>query len=171
MIFSLVIIMSEEYEITRYLNSKQWEEKRNRKQYNKLKSYGKEKYTGMQVGGKHYWSYEDGKWFEIKKSPDEWKITFNCIKQRYNKAPAKSGARVGTKYHWYIIADQIAEKLDANSYMTTMKGVKYKIGHQRPYWKSFSYEYPEQDSYKQKVIDVLERTLAQLKGDPNEFKK
>lgn len=157
--------MSEEYEITHFLNSEELKEKQRNNKYDRLKKYGNKKYTGMKVGGKHYWRYDEGKWYEVKKSPDEWKITFNCVKQRYHKAPINSGASVGTKYHWYIIADQIAEKLDANSYITMMKGLKYKIGHQRPYWKNFSYKYPEQKSYKQKVIEVLERTLVQLKND------
>ncbi|MFX1275071.1 MAG: hypothetical protein ACFFAT_08515, partial [Promethearchaeota archaeon] len=73
------------------------------------------------------------------------------------------GANIGTKYHWYIIADQIATKLDSNSYMTQMKGIKFKIGHKRPHWKTFSYNYPEQQSYKERLISTLEYVLEQLK--------
>jgi len=157
--------MSEEYEITRFLNSKKFKEKFDEKEYDKIKKYKGNTYTGMRVGGRHYWNYDNGKWYEVKTSPEKWNITFNSIKRRYHKAPINSGASIGTKYHWYIIADQIAEKLDSNSYMTTMKGLKFKIGHQRPYWKNFSYEYPEKQSYKQRVIEVLEKTLKQLKGE------
>ncbi|MFO7796554.1 MAG: hypothetical protein ACQERB_01480 [Promethearchaeati archaeon] len=157
--------MSEEYEITHFLNSNEFKEKFDNKEYNTLKKYKGKTYTGMRVGGKHYWNYDNGKWYEVKTSPEKWNITFNSIKRRYHKSPINSGASIGTKYHWYIIADQIAEKLDSNSYMTTMKGLKFKIGHQRPHWKHFSYKYPEQLSYKQRVIEILEKTLKQLKGE------
>ena len=157
--------MLEEYEITHYLDSKEFKENLKKKDYDKLKRYKGNVYTGMRVGGTHYWNYNNGKWYEVKLSPEKWNITFNSLKKRYHNAPINSGASIGTKYHWYIIADQVAEKLDSDSYMTTMKGFKYKIGHQRPNWKHFSYEYPEQDSYKQKVIEILENTLKQLKEE------
>jgi hypothetical protein len=63
------------------------------------------------------------------------------------------------------MADQIATKLDANSYMTKLKGVKFKIGHKRPNWKNFSYDYPEQESYKERIIKALEDTLDKLKNE------
>ncbi|MBD3211585.1 MAG: hypothetical protein GF311_03175 [Candidatus Lokiarchaeota archaeon] len=158
---------SEKYDIIEFLTADEIENKNAMKKqnFNSLKIHGNKIYTGMRVGGKHYWKYNGGRWYEVKKAPDEWKITFNCIKKRYNEAPNNSGAARGTKYHWYIIADQIAEKLDANSYLTTMRGFKYKIGHQRPHWRNFSYDYPEQQSYTQKVIEVLERTISQLKAN------
>ena len=46
-----------------------------------------------------------------------------------------------------------------------MKGVKFKIGHKRPHWKSFSYAYPEQISYKERVINILEQILKKLKEE------
>ncbi len=49
--------------------------------------------------------------------------------------------------------------------MTSMKGVKFKIGHKRPYWKTFSYNYPEQLSYKERVIKILEEILLELKKE------
>jgi hypothetical protein len=161
--------MLRDYEITKFLDTEQEQNKESTKEsvkkYDELKKYENQVYSGMKVGGEHYWNYNDGKWYEIKNSPDKWKFTFNCIKNRAYDAPPNSGAQVGTKYHWFIIADQIAEKLNANSYMTTMKGVKYKIGHKREYWKKFSYEYSEQKRYKEQVIQVLEETLAQLKKE------
>ncbi|MHA1805382.1 MAG: hypothetical protein ACTSU4_12770, partial [Promethearchaeota archaeon] len=87
------------------------------------------------------------------------------VKKRMNPAPFNSGAKIGTKYHWYILADQFATKLDPNSYMTIMRGVKFKIGHKRPHWKKFSYEYPQQLSYKERIINILEETLKRLKND------
>ncbi|MFW9876767.1 MAG: hypothetical protein ACFFG0_27040 [Candidatus Thorarchaeota archaeon] len=131
-------------------------------EYNSLKSYNNKIYTGMAIGGIHQWNYTDGKWYEMKKAPNRWTFSFNSIKTRLHAAPSNTGAHVGTKYHWYIMADQIATKLDTNSYMTQMKGVKFKIGHKRPHWKTFSYNYPEQQSYKERLISTLEYILRQL---------
>ncbi|MBN1802150.1 MAG: hypothetical protein JW891_11620 [Candidatus Lokiarchaeota archaeon] len=131
--------------------------------YNKLKSYNNSTYSGMTIGHSHNWNYNNGKWHETKLSPNQWSFSFNSLKSRMHIAPFNSGANVQTKYHWYIIADQIATKLDANSYMTEMNGVKFKIGHKRPHWKTFSYNYLEQDSYKKQVIKILEETLRRLK--------
>jgi hypothetical protein len=117
----------------------------------------------MKVGGSHHWNYNQGKWFETKIAPDQWKLQFNSVKTRMNAAPQNSGASIGTKFHWYIIADQIATKIDPNSYNTIMKGVKFKIGHKRPYWRNFSYNYPEQLSYKDRVISILENYIERLK--------
>ena len=135
----------------------------NRNKYNDLKTYKNKFYTGMKIGDSHDWRYNNGVWLETKKAPDRWTFSFNSVKSRTHTAPINSGANINTKYHWYIIADQIATKLDSNSYMTSMKGVKFKIGHKRPHWKTFSYNYPEQQSYKEKVIDLLEHILTKLK--------
>jgi len=131
--------------------------------YNELKKFHDKIYTGMRVGQSHHWIYNDGHWNESKIAPNEWQISFNSIKNRFHAAPVNSGAKIGTMYHWYIIADQIATKLDANSYMTKLKGIKFKIGHKRPNWRNFSYQYPEQEGYEEQVIKVLENTLNKLK--------
>jgi len=133
--------------------------------YNSLKKYNNKLYTGMRVGLSHQWSYTDGKWFEIKQEPDKWNFKFDSLKTRIHNAPTNTGASINTKFHWYIIADQIATKIDDNSYMTSMKGIKFKIGHKRPYWKTFSYNYPEQLSYKERVIKILEDILLELKKE------
>lgn len=155
-------------EITKFLDSNQNKDRakgnESGQDYDDLKTYKGKTYTGMKVGGRHYWNYDDGNWYEVKKSPDLWKFTFSCVKKRHNPAPPQSGAAVGTKYHWYIIADQIAEKLDANCYNTLMKGVKFKVGHKRPNWSDFSYKYAEQKGYKERLIEILEDVLAQLKS-------
>jgi hypothetical protein len=44
-----------------------------------------------------------------------------------------------------------------------MNGLKFKIGHKRPHWRSFSYDYEDQLSYKERVIQVLEEMLKALK--------
>ena len=131
--------------------------------YDTFKVHGKKLYTGMRVGDSHHWKYNEGKWFETKQAPDKWSFEFDSLKTRTNPAPINSGASINTKFHWYIIADQIATKIDSNSYMTSMRGVKYKIGHKRPYWKTFSYNYPNQKNYKERVIKLLEEILDELK--------
>ena len=132
--------------------------------YDSLKKFNNKIYTGMKIGHSHHWNYTNGKWYETKKEPDKWNFKFESIKTRNNSAPINTGASINTKFHWYIIADQIATKIDNNSYMTSMKGVKFKIGHKRPYWKTFSYNYPNQQGYKEKVIRILERLLFELKN-------
>ncbi|MFX1357996.1 MAG: hypothetical protein ACFFA8_12030 [Promethearchaeota archaeon] len=132
--------------------------------YDNLKSYKNTIYSGMKVGGTHHWNYNNGKWFETKEAPDRWKISFQSVKTRINPAPQNTGAHIGTKFHWYIIADQIATKIDNDSYMTLMNGVKFKVGHKRPHWKTFSYNYPEQISYRERIIEILEKILQDLKN-------
>ncbi|MHA2196297.1 MAG: hypothetical protein ACXABO_11990 [Promethearchaeota archaeon] len=118
----------------------------------------------MRVGSSHSWNYNKGKWFETKESPDKWKFTFDSLKTRIKPAPQNTGASINTSYHWYIIADQIATKITPNAYNTSMSGIKFKIGHKRSYWRNFSYEYPEQITYKERVIQILEEILQQLKA-------
>ncbi|MFX1280582.1 MAG: hypothetical protein ACFFA3_14490 [Promethearchaeota archaeon] len=132
--------------------------------YDSLKIHDNKIYTGMKVGNSHSWTYNNGKWFETKITPDKWIISFDSLKTRLTPAPEKSGVRRKTRFHWYIIADQIATKINENSYMTSMKGVKYKIGHKRPDWRTFSYNYPNQLSYKELIIKILEDTLQKLKN-------
>ena len=132
--------------------------------YNSLKKYNNKIYTGMRVGGSHHWNYNNGRWFETKEAPDKWSFKFESVKTRTNPAPSNTGASINTKFHWYIIADQIATKINNNSYMTSMKGVKFKVGHKRPYWRNFSYQYPEQSSYKERIIKILEDILWKLKN-------
>lgn len=135
------------------------------KRYDKLKEYSGQIYTGMKIGGSHKWHYNNGTWFETKVAPSQWTFNFQSTKTRFHSAPMNSGAKLNTKYHWYIIADQIASKLDPNSYITNMKGIKFKIGHKRPNWKKYSYQYPEQVSYKERVIKILENILVGLRNE------
>ncbi len=131
--------------------------------YDKIKEYNGQIYTGMLIGASHNWTYPNGKWHETKLTPDKWKFKFNALKCRDHLTADNTGAAKGTTYHWYIIADQKATKLDNDSYETSMKGIKFKIGHKRPHWRSFSYEYDDQLPYREKVIRVLEETLNELK--------
>ncbi|MFX0071409.1 MAG: hypothetical protein ACFFAO_10000 [Candidatus Hermodarchaeota archaeon] len=133
--------------------------------YDTLKMYKTKPYTGMEIGKSHLWNYKNGKWLETKIAPDKWTIKFDSLKTRSNVAPQNSGAGIHSQFHWYIIADQIATKISNNSYQTSMNGVKFKIGHKRSHWKSFSYEYPEQMGYKEHVINILEDILRKLKNE------
>ncbi len=131
--------------------------------YDKLKSYNGKIYTGMQVGAIHKWNYSNGLWKEQKLTPDKWRINYSCVKERIRPAPEGSGSSIGSGYHWYIIADQKAIKMDANRYQTIIDGIKFKVGHKRPNWNSWSYQYDHNPGYKQVVIKYLEKILADLK--------
>ncbi len=139
--------------------------------YDKLKEHNGQIYTGMKIGGSHKWHYNNGAWFETKVAPSQWTFNFQSTKTRFHSAPINSGAKLNTKYHWYIIADQIASKLDSNSYITNMKGIKFKIGHKRPNWKKFSYQYPDQESYKERIIKILESVLVRLRNERTGIEK
>ena len=121
------------------------------------------KYTGARIGFVHNWQYPDGVWKEKKVDPNKWQFSFACTKRRKVSAPINSGAGEGTDYHWLILADQHGVKLDNDQYKTLMVGTKYKMGHKRPYWRGFSYTYPEQKSYRQSLIEKLEAVVEQLK--------
>lgn len=136
--------------------------------YDELKVYNGKVYTGMRIGGSHSWVYPEGRWKETKLAPDKWEFSFESIKKRSFQSGDNTGAAKGTTYHWYILADQKAQKMDNDSYHTMMKGLKFKIGHKRPHWRSFSYDYDDQLSYKERVIQVLEEMLSMLKGNLSE---
>ena len=99
--------------------------------YNEFKEYEGRKYTGMKIGRSHYWNYDPGQWKETKITPDLWQISYAVTKRRKGKAPEGSGVPVGTAYHWYIVAHQNVEKLDANDYTTSLTGLKFKVAHKR----------------------------------------
>src|SRR5262245_60283520 len=88
--------------------------------YDTFKQFEGKRYTGMAIGRGHKWRYDEGDWIERKLTPDKWEIHFTSVKRRRGHAPEGSGVPVGTEYHWYILADQTAKKLDANNYSTEM---------------------------------------------------
>lgn len=137
------------------------------KTYDELKEYNGKVYTGMLIGSSHNWLYPNGKWEETKLAPDKWEFSFESIKLRNRHSAVNSGASRGTTYHWYIIADQKATKLDSDSYRTTMTGLKFKIGHRRPHWKKFSYDYADQMSYNERVKLALKEILNNLEYGNN----
>lgn len=132
--------------------------------FDDLKAFNGKAYSGMQVGKSHHWKYPDGTWDETKVAPDKWHFRFSSIKRRREDAPEGSGVPVNTEYHWYITADQVVRKVSANEYQTMMEGLKTKIGHKRPYWKRFSYDYSGQQGYKQRLLDLLKESVKRLES-------
>ena len=121
------------------------------------KTYGSAKYHGMKVGGVHHWTYPDGQWTERKVAPDQWDFTFTSLKRRNRKAPAGSGAEVGSGYHWLIIAHQWVDKLDANTYATQLEGRKHLLAFRKPDWPLWNTQ------FRNARQGARERTIAALK--------
>ena len=132
--------------------------------FNSLKSFNGRAYSGMSIGSEHNWNYVNATWREQKLTPDKWAIRFEALKKRITPAPTNTGALVRTRYNWFIVADQKAIKKDKDTYQTLLEGFKFKVGHMRPHWRTWSYNYKEQLSYKERVIQILEQTLSELKG-------
>jgi hypothetical protein len=86
--------------------------------------------------------------------------TYAVNKRRAWQAPEGSGVPVGTEYHWYILADQNVRKLDANSYTTSMTGLKYKLAHKRAEKERWS---ATDDAQRNQLIQILEELINELK--------
>jgi hypothetical protein len=130
--------------------------------YDAAKEFEGQRYTGMKVGRSHKWYYAEGEWRERKVTPDDWTFTYEVHKRRAGKAPEGSGAPVGTEYHWYILADQIVRKLDANTYSTSMNGLKVKLAHKRANSDKWS---ATDAAQRRHLIAVLKQMLLRLEGD------
>jgi hypothetical protein len=100
--------------------------------YNEWKFYEGQFYKGMKVGRSHKWYYDKGIWRDKKITPDLWEIHYAVTKRRVGHAPKGSGVPVGTNYHWYIVAHQMVEKLNADDYTTSISGLKYKVAYKKP---------------------------------------
>ncbi|SHL68691.1 hypothetical protein SAMN05444266_104402 [Chitinophaga jiangningensis] len=129
--------------------------------YNRVKEFEGRQYTGVQVGRGHHWHYDQGDWKETKITPDLWEISYKVMKRRTGKAPEGSGVPVGTAYHWYILAHQSAVKENANDYMTTMTGLKFKIAHKRADKAKWSTSGATQRKH---LIAFLKQFIAQLES-------
>jgi hypothetical protein len=132
------------------------------KSYEEYKEFKGKKYTGMKVGGSHKWYYDRGEWKETKITPDKWEFTYAVNKRRAWDAPQGSGVPVGTEYHWYILAHQNVRKLDANSYTTSMTGLKYKLAHKRAEKEKWS---ASDIAQRMLVIQILQDLIPQLKSE------
>ena len=133
--------------------------------YDELKEFNGKRYTGMRVGRSHTWRYDAGEWKERKVTPDRWEFRYSVPKRRAGRAPEGSGAPIGTAYHWYIIADQVVTKLDANSYMTEMVGHKLKVAHRRAdrsAWNS------SDRAQRKQLVKLLRELVADLESTPVE---
>jgi hypothetical protein len=135
--------------------------------YNEFKEFEGQQYTGMKVGRSHKWHYDKGIWKETKMTPELWQINYGVVKRRAGKAPEGSGVPVGTEYHWYILAHQNVRKLDANSYTTTLTGLKYKLAHKRSDKDKWSVS---EKTQRKKLIKVLKDLIRKLEKDPEEAK-
>jgi hypothetical protein len=130
--------------------------------YDSAKEFEGKRYTGMKVGRSHKWYYQQGEWHERKVTPDDWTFSYEVPKRRAGKAPEGSGAPVGTEYHWYILADQYVKKLDANSYSTSMSGLKIKLAHKRAGSDKWS---ATDAAQRRHLIAALKQMLLRLEGD------
>ena len=131
--------------------------------YDRFKEFQGKRYTGMAVGRRHKWKYEPGEWSEKKVTPDKWEFEYAVVKRRHGRAPEGSGAPVGTAYHWYILADQIVTKQDANSYTTEMVGVKHKLSHRRADKNSAS-----DRAQRRRLVQILKELIAELEKPEEE---
>jgi hypothetical protein len=133
------------------------------KTYNEFKNFEGHVYTGMKIGRSHKWFYDQGEWKETKVTPDLWTISYAVTKRRAGKAPEGSGVPVGTEYHWYILAHQNVRKLDANSYTTTLTGLKYKLAHKRADKDKWNIS---EKAQRKRLIKILKDLIVQLENAP-----
>jgi hypothetical protein len=131
--------------------------------YNRFKTFGGKTYTGMAVGRSHKWYYDQGVWHDTKITPELWSISYAVTKRRAGHAPKKSGASVGTDYHWFILAHQHVEKLNADDYSTEMTGLKFKLAHKRAGKNKWSLSGKTQ---RRHLIDFLKEMIVQLEQEP-----
>lgn len=133
--------------------------------YNQYKFFQGKQYTGMAVGRSHKWYYDKGIWLDKKITPEKWLINFEVTKRRAGKAPEGSGVPVGTEYHWYILAHQMVKKLDANSYSTSMNGLKFKLAHKsitKDKWNI------SDKTQKNHLIKILQDFIKDLESESEE---
>ena len=127
--------------------------------YNEFKEHEGQRYTGMKIGRRHKWYYDQGEWKEKKITPDLWQIGYAVTKRRAGRAPEGSGVPVGTEYHWYILAHQNVAKQTANDYTTSLTGLKFKIAHKRAGSGKWS---ATPRTQRKRMIKFLRSVLADL---------
>jgi hypothetical protein len=134
--------------------------------YNRMKEYEGRQYTGMAIGRTHHWYYDQSDWKEKKLTPDKWEFTYATTKRRAGRAPEGSGAAVGTGYHWFILAHQFVEKLDANDYSTQMVGLKFKLAHKRAANQKWS---TSGEGRRKALIQILKALISDLEKEPEQI--
>lgn len=131
--------------------------------YDSFKEHNGRAYTGMAIGRAHKWNYDKGVWRETKVTPVRWELSYHVIKRRAGRAPEGSGAPVGTAYHWFILAHQYVEKLNANEYTTAMTGLKFKLAHKRSTKNTWSVSDEKQ---RKDLIKILKGFVQELEDEP-----
>ena len=134
--------------------------------YNEFKEFEGKKYTGMKIGRSHKWYYDQGEWKEKKITPDLWQISYAVTKRRAGRAPEGSGVPVGTAYHWYIVAHQNVEKLNANDYTTSLAGLKFKVAHKRAGTEKWS---ATSKTQRKRMIKFLQEVISDLEKAPEQM--
>jgi hypothetical protein len=134
--------------------------------YNRYKIFEGHQYTGMSIGRTHHWYYDKSDWKEKKVTPEKWEFTYSTTKRRAGKAPEGSGAPVGTGYHWFILAHQYVDKLNADDYSTQMVGLKYKLAHKRAATGKWSASGASQNK---KLIQILKELIVDLEKEPEQL--
>ncbi|HZS45556.1 MAG TPA: hypothetical protein VFC63_10670 [Blastocatellia bacterium] len=134
--------------------------------YNRRKDFEGRQYTGMTVGRTHHWYYDKSDWKEKKVTPDKWEFVYSTTKRRAGHAPEGSGVPVGTAYHWFILAHQYVEKLNANDYSTQMVGLKFKLAHKRASAQKWS---ASGEKRRKQLVQILKDLIADLEGEPEQI--
>jgi hypothetical protein len=134
--------------------------------YNRHKEFNGRQYTGMAVGRTHHWHYDRSDWKEKKVTPEKWEFAYSTTKRRAGHAPEGSGAPVGTGYHWFILAHQFVEKLNADDYATQMTGLKFKLAHKRAKGGKWS---ASPESRRKELIKILKGLIADLEKEPEQI--
>lgn len=141
--------------------------------YDRAKNFNGQRYTGMAVGRTHNWHYDRGSWKEKKMTPEQWEFTYSVTKRRVGHAPEGSGVPVGTGYHWFILAHQFVEKLNADDYSTQMVGLKLKLAHKRADKSQWNASTTSQRNHLikalQAIIETLQQEPEQLSPVPLDF--
>lgn len=133
--------------------------------YNRFKEFKGRRYTGMAVGRTHHWYYDKSDWKEKKITPDKWEFTYTTVKRRAGRAPEGSGVPVGTGYHWFILAHQYVEKLNANDYITQMSGLKFKLAHKRAKDQKWN---ASGEARRKLLIQIFRNLIADLEKEPEQ---
>lgn len=133
--------------------------------YEKFKKYKGKHYTGMKVGRTHHWYYDEADWKEKKITPEKWEFAYTTVKRRAGHAPEGSGVPVGTGYHWFILAHQFVEKLNANDYNTQMSGLKFKLAHKRADKNNWN---ASTNVQRKHLVELLKGIIAELEQEPEQ---
>lgn len=74
------------------------------------------------------WSTTATKWKETKKTPERWWVEITGLLHAPSKELTPKQLAAFHNSHFLLVADQVASKLDANRYHTTMRGFKVPLG-------------------------------------------